>query len=152
MVSEELAIVCLDASIVAKFLFKEKDSPQAALLFERLFEKDFRIIEPNFLRVEVYSVARKKAFFEKITERQVKTALALFEELGFDYFKEDNELLNSAYQLAHKLKQPVIYDCLYLALAKREEAIFITADLKFLKMAKTVWLKSFSLTNFQVFL
>lgn len=145
MVNKLFSRVCLDASLVIKLLTKEKDSNRTALLFEDFFTQNTLIIEPNFLKIEAYSVLRKKAYLGKISERQAKLALFLFERLDFNYINEDEKLLISSYQLAKKLNQPVIYDCLYLALAKQEKATFVTADLRFLKNAASVYLNSFSL-------
>ncbi len=147
MAKSKLFSVVLDASIVAKLLIKEKDSEKAASLFDHLSDKSKIVYEPYFLKVEIYSLVRKKLAFKEITVPQAQRVLKLFGRLTFDYFQEDSQLLDRSFKLAQKLKQTVVYDCLYLALAQKERADFITADLKFLKQAKKIYSNSFSLSD-----
>lgn len=143
-----LSAVVLDASVIAKLLIKEEDSSKAAALFNYLYCEEKLIAEPNFLKIEIYSLARKKLTFKEINQPQAKKALTLFKKLNFNYFQADPHLLDSSFKLAEKLDQPVIYDCLYLALAKIKKADFITADIKFLKKAKVIYSKSFGLSEY----
>ena len=140
--------ICLDASIVIKLLVKEKDSNGVFSLLRRIDERKLLIIEPEFLKIEVYSVLRKKFYLKEFSLKQANTSLKFFWRLNFRYFLKDKQLLNMAYKLADELGQPTIYDSLYLALAKKERAVFITADVKFLKKAEKVYKDSFSLFAF----
>ena len=139
--------VVLDASVVAKLLTKEQNSEKAAILLENLVEQERTIIEPHFLKIEIYSLIRKKISLKDIRLNQGRQALSLFNQLAFDYFVESNDLLNISFSLAKKMGQTVIYDCLYLSLAQAEKAKFITADLKFLKQARKFYSQSFSLSD-----
>lgn len=136
---------CLDASVVAKLLTREKDSQHAAELFRQLAANQTRVVEPAFLKVEVYSTLRKKCFLEEITLQKAALALKSFHQLPLIYAEEDKPLLNSAFRLADRLGMTVIYDCLYLALAQRERAVLITADRKFLQKAQSIYSASFPL-------
>ncbi len=69
---------CLDASIIIKLLTYEKDSDQAASFFQRLKQHKIKIIEPSFLRIEVYSVLRKKAYLQELSIQKARKALDLF--------------------------------------------------------------------------
>ncbi len=51
------------------------------------------------------------------------------------------ELANRALSLAIELQHP-IYDCFYLALAQRENALLITADERLLSAARRARLKA----------
>jgi len=138
---------CLDASIIIKLLTREKDSDEAAALFSQLLGKNSEIFEPVFLKVEVYSTLRKKSYLGELSSRKVKTALNFFEKLPLDYVVEDKKMLDESLKLAEQLSMPVIYDCLYLALAKFKQAVFVTADEKFLKKAKMIYQNSLSLSE-----
>lgn len=148
MDDENLFAVCLDASVVLKFLIHEDDSDKTSSLFKKIFLEKEKIIEPHFLKIEVYSSLQKKFHFHELSERQVRKGLNFFERLDVNYFVEDKEILKLSSQLTKTLNQPVIYDALYLALAIRKKAVFITADIKFLKEAKKIYKNSFSLKSF----
>ena len=139
--------VCLDASVVIKLLIREKDSDTSAYLFERLVQQNSKIFEPTFLKVEVYSTLRKKSYLKQLPGRIIRTSLKFFEELPLDYKLEDKSLLDNSLKLAERLSMPVIYDCLYLALAQQEKATFITADERFVKKAKRIYKNSLSLSE-----
>lgn len=150
MADEKDLKFCLDASVIVKFFIKEKDSDQAAKLLEKIFKERIEVIEPSFCKVEIYSVLRKKSSLKELTKTQVKTALNFFEKLKLDYAPEDKKILEASFKLAERLKETVIYDCLYLTLAQKERAIFITADKRFFKKAKLVYKASFLLGQAKV--
>ena len=54
-----------------------------------------------------------------------------------DHIEPDRHLQVEALALACHLDHPV-YDCLYLALARREAAVLLTADQKLIALAKQV--------------
>lgn len=145
MVDKKDLKFCLDANVIIKFFIREKDSDQAAQLLEKIFKEKIKIIEPSFSKVEIYSVLRKKSYLKELTKLQSKTALNFFEKLKLDYILEDKKILEDSLKLAERLKETVIYDCLYLALAQSKKAIFITADKRFFDKAKSVYKTSFLL-------
>jgi len=138
---------CLDASVVAKLLTREKDSLAASKLFKQLISNNQEIIEPSFLKIEVYSVIRKKCSLKEISSNKAKVSLGFFAKLPLNYYQEDKKLLDDAFQLAERLEMVVVYDCIYLTLASRKKAIFVTADIKFLKKAKGFYKNCFSLSS-----
>jgi predicted nucleic acid-binding protein len=138
----------LDTSVVLKFIIKEKDSFQAVLLFEKIFEDKPLLLAPFLLKTELISVVRKKEKLEEITSKQAGKARELFYLLDINYVNENKEILEDAYKLSKELYLTVIYDCLYLALAKNKNALFITADKKFYKKAKAEYKRIKLLKNF----
>lgn len=147
MVNNQFHAICLDSSIVAKLAVKESDSPKAIFLYHQIIQQGTDIFSPDFLKVEIYSIIRKKSRFKRISSKQAQTALANFNQLSIKYF-DFNFLLVPAYRLAQKLNLPVVYDCLFLALAMEQKIPLVTADLQFLKKAKVVHKNSYSLLNF----
>lgn len=138
---------CLDSNVIIKFFVREKDSDKAAKLLEKIIRDKISVIEPSFCKAEIYSVLKKKAHLKELKKSQVKMALSFFNKLKLDYILEDKKLLDFSYKLAEKLEEAVVYDCLYLALAKQEKAEFITADKRFFKKAKSVYREMFLLKD-----
>lgn len=139
--------VCLDASVIVKLLTHEQDSHQAAAFFRQLIKKNSKIVEPLFLKVEVYSTLRKKSFLRELSGKKIRTSLDFFGKLPLEFKTEDKTLLDESLKLAERLSMSVIYDCVYLVLAKRERATFVTADKKFIRKAKRVYKNSLVLSE-----
>lgn len=140
--------VCLDASIIIKFLTKEKDSDLAHNLIKSLINNDLEIIEPHFLKIEVYSTLRKKSHLKDINNKSALKALNFLNEMPITYLVGDKNILDKAIKISTKLKETVIYDCIYLTLAKEEKSHFITADKRFYQKAKKVYKSSHLLGEF----
>ena len=145
--ASKIGDVCLDASVVIKLLTREGDSDKSAYLFNQLVQRNLKIFEPTFLKIEAYSTLRKKSYLGQLSNEKARTALKFFEKLPLDYKVESKDLLNASLKLAERLSMPVIYDCLYLALAKQEKVAFITADKKFVKKAKEIYKNSLGLSE-----
>lgn len=144
MVDKRFTKVCLDANIILKLLTEEKESDLVTKIFRRFIRDKLTIIEPNFSKIEIYSIVRKKVSLGQIPESKVSKILRLFNKLNFEYRVEDKKILNKAYKQAERLKERVVYDSTYLKLARLEKAAFITSDKRFLKKAKKVYKLSFS--------
>lgn len=127
--------LCLDASILIKLLTREPDSDKVHALFGGWLENSENLIAPAFCLYELYAVLRKKNHLGLLTDDQTQTCLTDLKELPVT-FLPDQELLGEAFLWSKRLKQAVIYDCLYLALAHQENALFWTADRKFYEAAK----------------
>jgi predicted nucleic acid-binding protein len=114
--------VVVDASIAVKWFFREVGSNDAVAL--RDSDSDF--IAPELIIAEIGNAALAKQLRKEIASDDamfaVKRAPALFVQLA-----PVVELTEPAMHLALALRQPV-YDCLYLALAQREDVTLITDD------------------------
>lgn len=127
--------ICLDTSLIIKLVINEPESIQAGQNFRQWIELNERLITPSFTRYEAYSVLRKKHFLKELTDEQLDSALKDFQSLPLEYIN-DISFLPKAMAWAKRLKQPVIYDCLYLCITEADDAVFWTCDLKFYKLAK----------------
>lgn len=145
--NNKLSKVCFDANIFPKLFIKEKHSELAAAVYENVVKKGIKIVEPAFLKIEFYSVMRKKVYLDNLTEYRAKQGILLFEKLDINYIQETSKLLQTAYEFARRLNLTVIYDCIYLAAAKRHNAKFITADEKFIRHAEKVYKNVLSLSS-----
>jgi predicted nucleic acid-binding protein len=82
-----------------------------------------RILAPDLALAEVLNV-RWKYLRAKLVAPDLETILAFFDRISL---AGSRELAVDADRLSVELDRPV-YDCLYVALAERENARFVTAD------------------------
>lgn len=127
--------ICLDTSLLIKLLTHEPESNRVSHLFQQWLSRDDQLLTPHFTRYEIYSVLRKKNFLKEITEEQMDQALKDFQALPVEYV-EEVALLPKVLSWSKKLKQAVIYDCLYVGVAEARDAILWTCDEKFYKACK----------------
>jgi predicted nucleic acid-binding protein len=121
----------VDASVAVKWVIPEVLSDEA----DRLRAGDDEMLAPDMLLVEVANALWKKTAGGDISPVEADRAFALVNESGID-LRPTAPLLPRAMQVARRLKHPV-YDCVYLALAEREHATFITADRRLLRRVST---------------
>lgn len=117
----------IDASVAMKWVIPEVLSDKA----DRLRAGDDEILAPDLLLVEVANALWKKAMSREISPPEADRAFELVSESGID-LRPTVPLLTRAMEIARRLDHPV-YDCVYLALADREQASFVTADRRLLR-------------------
>ena len=117
----------VDASVAIKWVIPEILSEEA----ERLRAGDDEMLAPDLLLVEVANALWRKMGNREISAMEADHAFALLTESGID-LRQTAPLLPRAMQVARRVHHPV-YDCVYLALAEREHATFITADRRLLR-------------------
>jgi predicted nucleic acid-binding protein len=111
----------VDASVAAKWFFKEEGSDRALRLRQ---EQD--LIAPDFILLEVHHAMWKRLGrreTEKIAVQRVQSTL----RIAISHLTRSETLAEAAgnISLNHNL---AIYDCLYLALAAETNAQLVTAD------------------------
>ncbi len=111
----------VDASICVKWFIDEDRAEQARRLAD---EPD--LIAPTFVLLETYHVIWKRARRGDVTEAQRNHVLPLLLR-AITYLEPDQNLARQAMSLA-AVYNHAIYDCLYIALAAREQAPLVTAD------------------------
>lgn len=119
------AVLVVDASVAVKFVTEEPGS-QAAY---GVVVGPEPLIAPDWLLIEAASVMWKKVKRSNLLEIHAEENLASLPEFFAKLFPSV-ELLKDALDLSFRIRHPV-YDCLYLALATREEAGLVTADREF---------------------
>ena len=115
----------VDASVAVKWVVPEALSDNA----DRLLASGEELVAPDLLPVEAANALWKKTTRKELAPREADQALALLFASGL-VLQPTGPLLARAMALAHRLRHPV-YDCVYLALAERERARFVTADARF---------------------
>lgn len=123
---------CLDASVVLKLLVLEPCSERAREWLHS-HEGD-RLIAPTFMFAEVASVLQRKASTGEVTPLERSEALDILDSMNIIPVW-DNDLIRRAISLADATKQPTVYDTIYLALAEREQCVYLTSDRKFAEAA-----------------
>ncbi len=124
--------VCVDASLVMKWLTYENDSDKAIAWLNAHAEDE--IIAPAFLAVEVASALRQKIRRVEIDPEEGLEALQFLNKLGIR-LTWDWAFVERAFIIAIELDQPTAYDTAYVALAEREQCELWTADRRFTRIA-----------------
>lgn len=113
----------VDASVAAQWVLGQEGSARAAALRD-----EDRLIAPSLVAAEVGNAIWKAVRRGDVTRDDALVAIesAL---LPLDDLVPNEELRVRALAMAIDLDHPV-YDCLYLALAEREQCTLVTADRK----------------------
>ena len=121
--------VVVDASVAIKWFVAEPDSALA----EQLLERGGRLAAPQLLMSELANGLWKNFLRERIGRDTVFASLRHIERI-IEAWHADAPLLDDAMKIALDLRHPV-YDCIYLALAKRLNTVCVTADERLLGVA-----------------
>lgn len=124
----------VDASVACKWFFDEQFSAQA----REIVASGDELCAPDILLSECANVAIRQALLNRTDLSKARQLITVLQKM-FDAVVPSSELVYSAMEMAHTLWHP-IYDCIYLALAQREDTKVITADLKFVrKVGQSKW-------------
>lgn len=126
----------VDASVAVKWFVEEPGSAAASALLA----SGEVLLAPDLVLMEASNTAWKKVTRGEMTQEQ-GAAMVRALPLYFDRLVHTEALVVRAYALAQQFAHP-IYDCLYLALAEREEVRLITDDQRLIKaVARTEFRK-----------
>src|SRR5262245_17660293 len=121
----------LDASVGTKWVIPEIDTAKAIRLRDDYCKAIHELLAPDFYPVEVTHSITRAERQGRIT--QAEGAVALLDTVNLlPQLVESLPLLPSAYAISSQMRTGV-YDCLYVALAERENCELITADDKLVK-------------------
>jgi predicted nucleic acid-binding protein len=118
----------VDASVALKWVIDEEGSEAASALAAE------SLISPSMILAECANALWAKALRREITAAEVLERLALLRAAPVLLVPLE-ELVEDATRLAVTLGHPV-YDCLYLALAVRENTRLVTADQQFARVVR----------------
>ncbi len=122
----------LDASAVVRII---EGSSQAAALRDAVLQADL-VLAPELMLTEVANALWRLQRSGQLEATGVQQRLSRAAEL-VDHIEPDRHLQVEALALACHLDHPV-YDCLYLALARREAAALLSADQRLQALAARV--------------
>ncbi len=115
--------IVIDASVALKWVLDEPGAEAAAAL------RDERLIAPSLWLVEAANALWRHARRGEISGDEAKERLVKLRGAPVAAGAIETDILAAA-ELASALDHPV-YDCLYLAMAIREDTYAITADTRF---------------------
>ena len=115
----------IDASVACKWFFNEPLAVEA----RKVAASDATLVAPDMILAECANAAWRRVKDGEITPAHARAFLGSLPP-WFESLVPASELHKPAFEMAHELGHPV-YDCLYLALAEREQALVITADRAF---------------------
>jgi predicted nucleic acid-binding protein len=127
-----MASIVLDASAVVRII----EGAQAAAPFQEAVLKADLVLAPELMLTEVANALWRLQLAGQLEVDGLQRRLSRAVEL-VDVIEPDRHLQAEALALACHLDHPV-YDCLYLALARREAAVLVTADQRLQQLATRV--------------
>ncbi len=120
-------MICVDASLVVKWVLTEEFSNLADQLAESAFEQNVPMVAPPLLPAEVLNTLRQIMIRHSMT---LGGALRLFR--GFSmypiYLIAPDGMFEDALEIAERFALPAAYDAQYLALSENLDCAFWTAD------------------------
>jgi predicted nucleic acid-binding protein len=125
-------MLVVDASVAAKWALPEPDSDRALALHAR----GEALLAPSLVVAEIGNAAWKRVRRGLLTRDQGLAATRIAIEL-ISRIVPDTELHQPAAALAVDFGHP-IYDCFYLALARREQCTLVTADARLSQLANRI--------------
>lgn len=128
-----MSVIVPDTSIVAKVFLREAESHEVVTL---LRDASY-VVAPGLLVIEIASAITRRFRMTELGRDEAQRALdeaRVFFGGGGVALEPDAHLLPRAEEISLDLTHP-LKDCLFLALAERENAQLITADTTLLKRA-----------------
>ena len=132
-------MIVLDASVAVKTYLEETGAEAAT----ELLAGPTKLLAPELIRLEVAGALCRRVRRGELEpgEAEIRCRHWLAElDNGLFTLPPDRDLLPEAIALSTKLKHP-LQDCLYLAIAIRSQASFITADRAFQERARPLYKK-----------
>ncbi|MQL51568.1 PIN domain-containing protein [Desulfofundulus thermobenzoicus] len=128
--------ICLDTSVLVKFLTGEEGSDKATALLQRVIRDRQLIVLPAFAWAEVGSVLRKKRRRGELAVQEADDLWLEFRQFpGVEYLGDD-VIMDRAWKISRYFDLPTMYDAAFMAVAEvvaertGEECEYWTADEK----------------------
>lgn len=131
-------MICVDASLVVKWLVPEEGSDAAMALFHVWRKNREILIAPSLIDYEVGTVLRQKVLRGLLRTDDLFPIVELYQKIGLQCYHLAN-FVSQAVPAAASLEQPTVYDVAYLLTAKQHDAIYVTADQRFHKAAARIY-------------
>lgn len=114
--------IVVDASVAIKWFVPEVHATAAI----RILDDAFELLAPDLIFAEVGNILWKKCRLKELILPTAKAILDDFKRVPLT-IRSNETLLNEAWLIANQY-QCTVYDSLYVAMAKVEQGILVTAD------------------------
>ena len=125
----------IDASFLLKLFLPEEDSEKVHELWSSWIENSVEVVAPTLIMFEASSVIRNKLHRKFLNEKDASEIIDRMKRIDMTLVYTD-EILESAWEIASRLRMPVLYDCFYLALAQLINTPLWTANEKLYRAAR----------------
>ena len=125
-------MICVDASVAAKWLFEEEHSAQADMLLDEALKQQQPIVAPALLPSEIANIIRQRLRQGRLNLTEARTLLAQFLAIPIS-LQAPEMLYDRALVLADQHNLPAVYDAHYVAVAETLGATLWTADRRLLR-------------------
>lgn len=125
-------MICVDASVVAKWLFPEEHSELALALVAASAQAGQRIVAPTLLPIEVTNIIRQRMLRDGLSLGQATRLLGQYHAFSIA-ISAPEALSERALALADAHNLPAVYDAHYLALAELLGCELWTSDRRLLR-------------------
>ena len=121
--------VCVDASVVVKWLLTEDDSATAMALADHFSAEHNTLIAPPHMPVEVVNVIRVRVLRGELTQVEGDDLVDVLTAMPIEIASPAG-IYRKALELANRFGRPTVYDTHYVALAELAGCDFWTADMR----------------------
>lgn len=118
----------LDSSVALKWVLAEPDSPKAKQLRDDFRNRIHELLAPDIFQVEIAHALTRAERQGRIVPPQAGIFWADIMSIP-PRLESAGPLIPRAIQISSSIRIGV-YDCLYIALAERENCEFVTADIR----------------------
>lgn len=125
-------MICVDASLVAKWLFPEEHSERALALVAASVQAGRRIVAPTLLPIEVTNIIRQRVLREGLNLSEATRLLEQYYAFSITISAPET-LSERALALADAHNLPAVYDAHYVALAQLLGCELWTSDRRLLR-------------------
>lgn len=134
----------VDSSVIVKWLNtdNEQNLYQADKVLRDAKDGKIELLAPELAKYEVGNVL---LFGKKLTKKQASTPLHWLFKLPIKFISESEESSNKTFSIAEEIKI-TYYDSSFVALAKQENAVLVTDNLK--HQGKATDIKVISLVDY----
>ncbi len=139
--------VVVDSSVGVKWYIAEEHTTEARQLLSDYQTGALSFLAPDLIYAEVGNIVWKKHRFQGLSAADAESVLSRFQRITFQV-TPSADLLDEAYQLAVTHRRSV-YDMIFLALSRRAQCRFVTADERLVNAVGSnfpglVWLPNWS--------
>lgn len=125
----------VDSGIAVKWFIDEGDLAEAFVIYEGYQQGKLELLAPDLIFAEFGNILWKKLLFQGLSKSIINDTIEEFRQISF-LITPNRYLFEEAFQIAVK-HQRTFYDSLYLALSRKENCQFVTADERLYNAVKT---------------